>query len=104
MEDSCGGVRKDAPSTNPEKLQRCSLPSLSITAKKLDLKVMIEKTDSIGVPSVFKFPISLEPMQEHVTLCTGQTFNRSNILKWFSLGHKTFPAIMQDIWDDSVTS
>ncbi|MFS7977698.1 putative U box domain, Zinc finger, RING/FYVE/PHD-type [Helianthus anomalus] len=38
------------------------------------------------IPSVFICPISLEPMEDPVTLCTGQTNERSNILKWFSLG------------------
>ncbi|KAI4337069.1 hypothetical protein L6164_015527 [Bauhinia variegata] len=70
---------------------------------KLNLKVLIEELDSIDVPSVFICPISLEPMQEAVTLCTGQTYDRSNILKWFSLGHNTCPATMQELWDDSVT-
>ncbi|WOH02918.1 hypothetical protein DCAR_0522308 [Daucus carota subsp. sativus] len=64
---------------------------------------MIEELDSIETPPVFIFPISLEPMQDPVTLCTGQTYERSNILKWFSLGHFTCPTIMQVLWDDSVT-
>ncbi|XP_061367851.1 U-box domain-containing protein 30-like [Gastrolobium bilobum] len=70
---------------------------------KLDLKVMIEELESIDVPSVFICPISLEPMQDPVTLCTGQTYDRSNILKWFSIGHNTCPTTMQELWDDSVT-
>uniref|UniRef100_A0A5B7AJI9 U-box domain-containing protein n=2 Tax=Davidia involucrata TaxID=16924 RepID=A0A5B7AJI9_DAVIN len=73
------------------------------TGEKLDLKKMIEELDSIDVPSVFICPISLEPMQDPVTLCTGQTYERSNILKWFSLGHFTCPTTMQELWDDSVT-
>nr|KYP46219.1 U-box domain-containing protein 30 [Cajanus cajan] len=66
---------------------------------------MIEELDSnsIDVPSVFICPISLEPMQDPVTLCTGQTYDRSNILKWLSLGHKTCPTTMQELWDDSLT-
>ncbi|KAM6564132.1 hypothetical protein CsatB_024130 [Cannabis sativa] len=70
---------------------------------KLDLKKMIEELDLSEVPSVFICPISLEPMQDPVTLCTGQTYERSNILKWFSLGHLTCPTTMQELWDDSVT-
>ncbi|KAI3508906.1 hypothetical protein L1887_23927 [Cichorium endivia] len=70
---------------------------------KPDLKKMIERLDSIEVPSVFICPISLEPMQDPVTLCTGQTYERSNILKWFSLGHFTCPTTMQELWDDSLT-
>ncbi|KAI3784243.1 hypothetical protein L1987_43338 [Smallanthus sonchifolius] len=42
-------------------------------------------------------------MQEPVTLCTGQTYERSNILKWFSLGHFTCPTTMQELWDDTLT-
>ncbi|XP_022962495.1 U-box domain-containing protein 31-like isoform X1 [Cucurbita moschata] len=73
-------------------------------AQKLDLKEMIEELESsIEVPSVFICPISLEPMQDPVTLCSGQTYERSNILKWFSLGHLTCPTTMQELWDDSVT-
>ncbi|KAK7351575.1 hypothetical protein VNO77_11130 [Canavalia gladiata] len=70
----------------------------------LDLKTLIEEVESsIDVPSVFICPISLEPMLDPVTLCTGQTYDRSNILKWFSLGHNTCPTSMQELWDDSVT-
>ncbi|GMH16474.1 hypothetical protein Nepgr_018315 [Nepenthes gracilis] len=73
------------------------------SAGKLDLKNMIEELDSFEVPSVFICPISLEPMQDPVTLCTGQTYERSNILKWLSLGHYTCPTTMQELWDDSIT-
>ena len=71
----------------------------------LDLKTLIDELESssIEVPSVFICPISLEPMLDPVTLCTGQTYDRSNILKWFSLGHNTCPTTMQELWDDSVT-
>ncbi|KAL2317856.1 hypothetical protein Fmac_031732 [Flemingia macrophylla] len=69
----------------------------------VDLKLMIDELDSVEVPSVFICPISLEPMQDPVTLCTGQTYDRSNILKWLSLGHKTCPTTMQELWDDSLT-
>lgn len=71
--------------------------------EKLDLKKMVEELDLSEVPTVFICPISLEPMQDPVTLCTGQTYERSNILKWFSLGHYTCPTTMQELWDDSVT-
>lgn len=72
-------------------------------AEKLDLKKMIEELDLLEVPSVFICPISLEPMQDPVTLCTGQTYERCNILKWFSLGYYTCPTTMQEVWDDTVT-
>ncbi|KAF7828604.1 U-box domain-containing protein 30-like [Senna tora] len=71
--------------------------------EKLDLAKMIQELDLSEVPSVFICPISLEPMQDPVTLCTGQTYERSNILKWFNLGHFTCPTTMQELWDDSVT-
>ncbi|XP_054790190.1 U-box domain-containing protein 30 [Prosopis cineraria] len=72
-------------------------------AEKLDLGKMIQELDLSEVPSVFICPISLEPMQDPVTLCTGQTYERSNILKWFNLGHLTCPTTMQELWDDSIT-
>lgn len=76
----------------------------AVNGDVLDLKTLIEELESsIEVPSVFICPISLEPMQDPVTLCTGQTYDRSNILKWFSLGHNTCPTTMQDLWDDSIT-
>ncbi|PWA68977.1 Armadillo-like helical [Artemisia annua] len=64
---------------------------------------MIMELDLSEVPSVFICPISLEPMLDPVTLCTGQTYERCNILKWFSLGHFSCPTTMQELWDDSVT-
>lgn len=74
-----------------------------VVGVKLDLKKMIEELNLSEVPSVFICPISLEPMQDPVTLCTGQTYERSNILKWFSMGHYTCPTTMQELWDDTVT-
>ncbi|WOK99203.1 U-box domain-containing protein 30-like [Canna indica] len=79
---------------------------LGTATEKLDLKKMIEELDSAegeDVPSVFICPISLEPMVDPVTLCTGQTYERVHILKWFSLGHLTCPTTMQELWDDAVT-
>ncbi|KAJ4844413.1 U-box domain-containing protein 30 [Turnera subulata] len=75
----------------------------AVVDEKLDLRKMIEELESLEVPSVFICPISLEPMQDPVTLCTGQTYERSNILKWFSLGRYTCPTTMQELWDDTVT-
>lgn len=71
--------------------------------EKIDLTVLIEELDSVEVPSVFICPISLEPMREPVTLCTGQTYDKPNILKWFNLGHNTCPTTMQNLWDHSLT-
>ncbi|XP_050215037.1 U-box domain-containing protein 30-like [Mercurialis annua] len=73
-------------------------------SEKLDLKTMIKELEStIEVPSVFICPISLETMQDPVTLCTGQTYERFNIVKWLSLGHYTCPTTMQELWDDTLT-
>ncbi|KAL4582123.1 hypothetical protein LXL04_006664 [Taraxacum kok-saghyz] len=72
-------------------------------SEKLDLRKMIRELDLPEIPSVFICPISLEPMEDPVTLCTGQTYERSNILKWFAIGHFTCPTTMQELWDDSVT-
>ncbi|KAF7817423.1 U-box domain-containing protein 30-like [Senna tora] len=70
---------------------------------KIDLTVLMEEMESVDVPSVFICPISLEPMRHPVTLCTGQTYDKSNILKWLSLGHNTCPTTMQELWDHSLT-
>ncbi|CAH9110832.1 unnamed protein product [Cuscuta epithymum] len=71
--------------------------------EKMDLKKVIRELNLSEIPTVFICPISLEPMQDPVTLCTGQTYERSNILKWFSLGHCTCPTTMQELWDYTVT-
>ncbi|ERN18579.1 hypothetical protein AMTRI_Chr12g238980 [Amborella trichopoda] len=71
--------------------------------EKIDLKTMIDELDCVEIPCVFICPISLEPMLDPVTLCTGQTYDRANIMKWFSMGHLTCPTTMQELWDDSIT-
>ncbi|CAN0927071.1 U-box domain-containing protein 30 [Linum grandiflorum] len=73
------------------------------TSEKLDLKKMIEELESVQVPCVFICPISLEPMRDPVSLCTGQTYERSNIQKWLSMGHYTCPTTMQELWDHDLT-
>ena len=55
------------------------------------------------MPAVFICPISLEPMVDPVTLCTGQTYERANISRWLALGHRTCPTTMQELWDDALT-
>ncbi|CAH9053679.1 unnamed protein product [Cuscuta europaea] len=75
---------------------------VATTEKNITLNKMIKELNSIDVPSVFICPISLEPMQDPVTLCTGQTYERSNIMKWLSLGRPVCPTTMQDLWDDSI--
>ncbi|KAJ7522623.1 hypothetical protein O6H91_18G020100 [Diphasiastrum complanatum] len=49
----------------------------------------------ITVPPFFRCPISLELMKDPVTLCTGLTYDRESIEKWFQEGHSTCPASMQ---------
>ncbi|KAL5147680.1 U-box domain-containing protein 31 [Glycine soja] len=71
--------------------------------EKLNLAKMIEELDLCEVSSVFICPISLELMHDLVTLCIGQTYERCNILKWFSLDHFTCLTTMQELWDDSLT-
>ncbi|KAJ7514652.1 hypothetical protein O6H91_23G053800 [Diphasiastrum complanatum] len=59
--------------------------------------------DLEAIPSNFMCPISLEPMQDPVTLCTGQTYERSSIQRWFDTGHMTCPSTMQNLSDFSLT-
>lgn len=77
---------------------------VTVASEKLDLKKMIEELDSADdVPVVFICPISLDPMTDPVTLCTGQTYERGNILRWLSFGNLTCPTTMQELWDDTLT-
>lgn len=49
-----------------------------------------EKIGSLNLDD-FKCPISLEIMVDPVTISTGQTYDRSSILKWFKSGNHTCP-------------
>ncbi|KAF7041634.1 hypothetical protein CFC21_051401 [Triticum aestivum] len=76
----------------------------------VELRKMMDELDAAGdgggdevVPAVFICPISLEPMVDPVTLCTGQTYERANISRWLALGHRTCPTTMQELWDDALT-
>ncbi|KAJ7533666.1 hypothetical protein O6H91_13G059400 [Diphasiastrum complanatum] len=53
------------------------------------------KLQMITVPPFFRCPISLELMKDPVTLCTGLTYDRESIEKWFQDGNNTCPASMQ---------
>ncbi|KAJ1697206.1 hypothetical protein LUZ63_005718 [Rhynchospora breviuscula] len=73
-----------------------------------DLKRMMSELEASGdepeeVPSVFICPISLEPMVDPVTLCTGQTYERAHIQRWLAMGRRTCPTTMQELWDEVVT-
>ncbi|KAM0880755.1 hypothetical protein ACQ4PT_033386 [Festuca glaucescens] len=76
----------------------------------VELRKMMDELDAAGdgggdeaVPAVFICPISLEPMVDPATLCTGQTYERANISRWLALGHRTCPTTMQELWDDALT-
>ncbi|KAF2292431.1 hypothetical protein P3X46_034850 [Hevea brasiliensis] len=51
--------------------------------------------DNTVVPDEFKCPISKELMIDPVALVTGQTYDRSFILRWLNDGHQTCPQTQQ---------
>ncbi|KAK7358821.1 hypothetical protein VNO77_00761 [Canavalia gladiata] len=54
------------------------------------------------IPHLFRCPISLDLLEDPVTLCTGQTYDRSNIEKWLAAGNLTCPVTMQKLHDLSI--
>ncbi|CAJ1937807.1 unnamed protein product [Sphenostylis stenocarpa] len=54
------------------------------------------------IPPLFRCPISLDLLEDPVTLCTGQTYDRSNIEKWLAAGNLTCPVTMQKLHDPSI--
>lgn len=56
----------------------------------------------VSIPELFICPISLELFKDPVTLCTGQTYDRSSIQKWLAAGNLTCPVTMQKL-DDPIT-
>lgn len=60
---------------------------------------MKEAQDTI--PHLFRCPISLDLFKDPVTLCTGQTYERSSIEKWLASGNLTCPVTMQKLHDPS---
>lgn len=54
------------------------------------------------VPHLFRCPISLDLFEDPVTLCTGQTYDRSSIERWLSQGNLTCPVTMQKLHDLSI--
>lgn len=56
----------------------------------------------MSIPELFICPISLELFKDPVTLCTGQTYDRSSIQKWLAEGNLTCPVTMQKL-DDPIT-
>ncbi|KAJ7537165.1 hypothetical protein O6H91_12G101100 [Diphasiastrum complanatum] len=56
----------------------------------------------MSVPALFLCPISLDIMEDPVTVCTGQTYDRASIEKWLQEGHRTCPITMLPLHDLSV--
>lgn len=56
----------------------------------------------VSIPELFICPISLDLFKDPVTLCTGQTYDRSSIQKWLAAGNLTCPVTMQKL-DDPIT-
>ncbi|XP_038875803.1 E3 ubiquitin-protein ligase PUB23-like [Benincasa hispida] len=58
----------------------------------------------VDFPPYFRCPISMELMQDPVTISTGVSFERANIEKWFfTYNKKTCPATMQTIVNFDIT-
>ncbi|KAJ4716297.1 RING-type E3 ubiquitin transferase [Melia azedarach] len=54
---------------------------------------------SIQIPYHFRCPISLELMRDPVTVCTGQTYDRSSIESWVATGNTTCPVTRAPLTD-----
>ncbi|TKY73825.1 U-box domain-containing protein 25 [Spatholobus suberectus] len=63
---------------------------------------MNEAQIEITIPHLFRCPISLDLFEDPVTLCTGQTYDRSSIEKWLAAGNLTCPVTMQKLHDPSI--
>ncbi|XP_009371396.2 U-box domain-containing protein 26-like [Pyrus x bretschneideri] len=63
---------------------------------------MKEQVEEMRIPHLFKCPISLDLFKDPVTLCTGQTYDRSSIEKWLSSGNLSCPVTMQKLHDPSM--
>ncbi|CAH9092196.1 unnamed protein product [Cuscuta epithymum] len=61
----------------------------------------LEGKMEVEVPPLFRCPISLDLLRDPVTLCTGQTYDRSSIEKWLASGKSTCPITMQKLHDPS---
>ncbi|KAH7865318.1 hypothetical protein Vadar_005051 [Vaccinium darrowii] len=55
------------------------------------------------VPDDFRCPISLELMKDPVIICTGQTYERACIKKWFEAGHGSCPKTQQKVFSTTFT-
>ncbi|CAM6091192.1 unnamed protein product [Calypogeia fissa] len=64
------------------------------------VREVMKREESRGcIPANFTCPISLEVMVEPVTLCTGHSFDRSNIERWFAEGEIMCPMTLQILLD-----
>lgn len=54
---------------------------------------------SIQIPYHFRCPISLELMCDPVTVCTGQTYDRTSIESWVATGNTTCPVTRAPLHD-----
>ena len=62
----------------------------------------MKEADHMAIPHLFRCPISLDLFKDPVTLCTGQTYDRSSIEKWLAAGNLTCPVTMQKLHDPSI--
>ncbi|KAL1534608.1 U-box domain-containing protein 26 [Salvia divinorum] len=53
----------------------------------------------VQIPYYFRCPISLELMCDPVTVCTGQTYDRSSIESWVATGNTTCPVTRAPLTD-----
>jgi hypothetical protein len=58
---------------------------------------------SSAPPEEFRCPISLQLMSDPVIICSGQTYERACIEKWFEEGHDTCPKTQQKLTHLNVT-
>ncbi|KAG8364253.1 hypothetical protein BUALT_Bualt19G0108900 [Buddleja alternifolia] len=54
---------------------------------------------AVQIPYYFRCPISLELMNDPVTVCTGQTYDRSSIESWIATGNTTCPVTRAPLTD-----
>ncbi|KAL0348350.1 UNVERIFIED_CONTAM: U-box domain-containing protein 26 [Sesamum angustifolium] len=54
---------------------------------------------AVQIPYHFRCPISLELMRDPVTVCTGQTYDRSSIESWVATGNTTCPVTRVQLTD-----
>ncbi|CAK9855384.1 unnamed protein product, partial [Sphagnum jensenii] len=56
-----------------------------------------------NIPPYFRCPISFNLMKDPVSLCTGITYDRVSIQRWFDNGNTTCPATMQQVHSRDLT-